>query len=431
MLFQILRRTKLRKHLKLLFQILMTALFFWWIVKNISLLDLWHTILQANSWLILLSCLLGLYCVLVSAQQWQVLLNGTGQKIKLSILTALYLIGITFNQFLPTGLGGDVVKVVLLRRMTLTGTTSARSVIAARLTGFVGMLLVGVTVAVIRFPLFLVNISLFHVNALLLIILMAVAYISVLVLIFHPVTLSLMESFAKRFPRLKLGKVYEVQKAIADYRNNPRTLISSILVGGVFWVATIVNHYVLGRAIGIDISPWYFFVLVPVALTLSMVPISVNGFGVREGMFALLLATAHVPQTHAVTLALLMDLQAILLAVVGGVLFLLKESFLPKPVPQVPALDSYEDLAKLATVKMSALVMHDITMIDTFKMPIVRIQENPMIGIQEKQPITPPVQASFDDDGEAETLKLLVVRKPTSRKDRAAIGVPTLVKEEG
>jgi hypothetical protein len=260
---------------------------------------------------------------------------------------------------------------------------------------------------------------------------MAIAYISALVLIFHPVTLSLMESFAKRFPRLKLGKVYEVQKAIADYRNNPRTLISAILVGGVFWVATIVNHYVLGRAIGINISPWYFFVLIPVALTLSMVPISVNGFGVREGMFALLFATAGVPQTHAVTLALLMDFQAILLAVIGGVLFLLKESFLPKPVQQVPALNSYEELAKLSSVKMSTLVMRDISLIDTFEMPIVRIHEVPVAQFQNMQQVTSTIEDAFDDDAEAETLKLPVVHKPIVRKDRAAIGVPTLVKEEG
>ena len=354
----------MQKYLKLLFQIIITLLIFWWIVKNISLLDLWHTILLTNKWLLSLSGLLGIYCVIVSAQQWQVLLKGTGYNVKISILTSLYLVGITFNQFLPTGLGGDVVKVALLRRITLTGTTSARSVVAARLTGFVGMLLAALVVAALRFPLF-------RLDMLTLLVCMAISYFLVLAIVFHPVTVLLSERAVKRFPRLKLNKIYEVQKAISDYRSNMRALLSAVGVGMFFWICTIINHYILARAVGIDISLWYFFVFIPIALTLSMVPISVNGFGVREGMFALLFSTAHVPISLAVTLALLMDIEAILLAVVGGVLFLLKERFLPKTSLSVSALSTYDDIVRLSTIKMSSLLVRDIATFDTIQTPTV------------------------------------------------------------
>lgn len=313
-----------QKQFKLLLRLAVSVFLCWWLLKNISIVNIGSSIQHASIPLLTLSMVLGIACVIVSAIQWKILLAGYGIKVKARILTYLYLIGITFNQFLPTGLGGDVIKIVLLGKMTSKGTYAATTVIASRLTGFMGMVCVMVLAALLEFKLF-THETIFIVAVL------ACAYIGVIAILFNSATVQFVEKITSRFPKLPLGKIHEVQKTISNYQKLPVFLASAVETGAIFWICTILNHYVLGEALGIDISPWFYFVFIPVALTFSMVPISINGFGVREGMFALLFATVHVPSSQAVTLAVVMDAQAIVLAVFGGVLFLMRNRLIPAP----------------------------------------------------------------------------------------------------
>lgn len=91
---------------------------------------------QADTGLLLVGVIVGLFGVIVSAYQWQSLLNAENIHIDLRRLVNLYLVGIAFNHFLPTGMGGDVVKAYYVGKEGDNHSGSASAVIMSRVTGF-------------------------------------------------------------------------------------------------------------------------------------------------------------------------------------------------------------------------------------------------------------------------------------------------------
>src|SRR5260370_34636554 len=92
--------------------------------------------------LLILGVLIGVFGSLVSSYQWQSLLRAEQIHVGLMRLFKLYLIGIGFSHFLPTGMGGDVVKAFYVGRASGNYAGSASAIVMTRLTGYFGMQLV-------------------------------------------------------------------------------------------------------------------------------------------------------------------------------------------------------------------------------------------------------------------------------------------------
>jgi uncharacterized membrane protein YbhN (UPF0104 family) len=90
----------------------------------------------------------------------------------------------------------------------------------------------------------------------------------------------------------------------------------------VVQVANVILVWLVGTALGAPVPASYYWVLVPMVSLLTMLPISVNGMGVREGATAVLLAPLGVAQETAVTLALLWFAVTALVSLSGGVVYL-------------------------------------------------------------------------------------------------------------
>jgi uncharacterized membrane protein YbhN (UPF0104 family) len=74
-------------------------------------------------------------------------------------------------------------------------------------------------------------------------------------------------------------------------------------------------------------TPFRFYLLaVPFLGVVGALPISISGYGVREGLVEYLYSTIHVPTSTALSVVLLMDMQRILFSLLGGVLFLTMEN---------------------------------------------------------------------------------------------------------
>ncbi len=86
---------------------------------------------------LLLALFLVVFSVVVSALKWQILLNCLDVQVPIRKLTISYFIGLFFNNFLPTNIGGDVVRIYDIGKHTGKKTEAAASVIVERiLAGF-------------------------------------------------------------------------------------------------------------------------------------------------------------------------------------------------------------------------------------------------------------------------------------------------------
>ncbi len=307
--------TKKKKWLGLSFRIGCTILLFAVLFKSFSWSSFLDALSDVDEGQLLVGFIVGLFCIVASAYQWRSLLRAERIKFDLAELVDLYLIGIAFSHFLPTGMGGDAVKAIRVGNASGNNAGSASAVVMSRVTGFFGMMMISIPVLLIWHAHFNNTITLwFFILSLLVSGMIGGAVF-----------------FAVLLPRLVKGKwithkVFKsgikIGKALSVAMQRPRSLGIAILYGLIFWICSCLNHYAYGIALGIHLPLYFYCVAVPFVSLVTFLPISINGFGLREGAFVYIFSTMHVSPATALLLALLMDAQALLFGSMGGLLYL-------------------------------------------------------------------------------------------------------------
>lgn len=285
-----------------------------WILANTGLERLAATLQSADAGLYAVAVVIALFCVTVRAVRWQVLLRAVGVRLPFLDVARLYYIGAFFNTFLPTGFGGDVVRVLEIGPQANSNQATG-TVVVDRLTGFVALFML----ALLALP--------FAASALPLpvTVLVAAAGLGVMggsALLFEG---RVLRALTRRLPRALslagdgwLGRTYAVITACGW-----RAIAGAIGVSLVFNALMMLAAWLIARALAIPVSAATLIAFVPLATTALLLPISISGLGVREGIFITLFATVGVSDAQAVAFSLgyyALDLAA---GVMGGAVYLL------------------------------------------------------------------------------------------------------------
>lgn len=262
----------------------------------------------------------GVCGVLISTYQWRVLLAADGVRMRFGLLARLYLAGIAFSHFLPTGMGGDAYKAMYVGRASGKIAGSASAAVLARVTGFLGMLLVAAPLLLLRGDTYSARLApVFAIAAGLVLALLAAATLGAA---FTPnLVPARVASWRPIAAAVRFGGA--LRAALA----RPRALIAATLIGAAFWVAGCLNYAVYGVALGIHIPLGYYFVAVPLVSLVTFLPIAINGYGLRESAIVSVLGVAGVSPAMALLLALVMDAQVLLFGAIGGLMY----ARLPRP----------------------------------------------------------------------------------------------------
>lgn len=304
-----------KKWASFILRVTVTLLLFAVLFKSLSWSTLLAALARADHIFILLSLPIGALGLLVSAYQWQRLLQGEQIRISLPRLIKLYLIGTAFSHFLPTGMGGDVVKAFYTGRASDNYAGSASAVVMTRLTGFFGMQLIAFTALLLWHDSFQPQLILLA----LLLSLLVGGMIGGVVLLAAVLPRLVKKSWVQH--RL-FASIIPVGNAFLEAMKRPRFLASATLIGVVFWLLSTINYYVYAQALRLYL-PFHFYLLaIPVVSLIAFLPITINGFGLRESAFVYIFATMHIPAASSLLLALIMDLQVLFFGAIGGIFYL-------------------------------------------------------------------------------------------------------------
>jgi len=235
-------------------------------------------------------------------------------KLSLGYIYFLRFIGFFFNNFLPSAVGGDLMSAYLASKRTGKGIECFTGIFVDRLVGFFTTFLLALTA--LLFEQRHIPIPYFK----------SILITATLLMVLLPFLL-----FSKRFARpFKLlvtwlpHKIVENLKAayhaIYQYRHHTVALINIILVSFVFQASAIWINYLCAQALGIDMSLWDSFILIPLVWVASMIP-SLGGLGVREGAYVLFFGRFS-GNDKAFALGLLYFALTILASIIGGVCYL-------------------------------------------------------------------------------------------------------------
>jgi uncharacterized membrane protein YbhN (UPF0104 family) len=124
----------MRRYLKDLMKIGITVVGLALVIRQVELNEVGRSLVGAHLHWVAIAFLMVNASLIVRAYRWSLLLRGLGVSMRFRRLVELYYVGNFFNAFLPSGFGGDVVRVLEVARDVPTN-TAAGTVILDRLTG--------------------------------------------------------------------------------------------------------------------------------------------------------------------------------------------------------------------------------------------------------------------------------------------------------
>ncbi|MBM4466009.1 MAG: flippase-like domain-containing protein [Chloroflexi bacterium] len=258
-----------------------------------------------------LAAALALYLVgiVVRAYRWQILLNALGMDTPLARLTVLYFVGTFFSSFLPTGIGGDVVRVYELSRQSKRPIESVGTVLLDRVTGLLMLFLIALMALAFSYQLIAPNVS----AAILLLCLGSWAGLG----------LMLRRDWLERWGLLrimaKIKQIRELYESITAC--GLKAIGGALAISLVFNVLLIAVNYLIALSLRVEIPLWYFLLFIPLISFLLILPISLSGLGVREGGYVYLFAQAGVSAPLALAMSLLFYVLNVASGLIGGVLY--------------------------------------------------------------------------------------------------------------
>lgn len=266
-------------------------------------------------------------CLLALAARslkWQFILKRMGICIPFWRLVEVYTISYWFSTFLPGSLGGDIYKVYDIARATDKKIRPVLAVIIERLTGVLALLAVTVIALLLYHrelpvPDWVLPLTIGG---------MVLATTGLLAMLLYFVPLW---DVANRFVPItrklvKPGKIAHFAEVSLELRRNQRMFVEAILLGMIVQLLVLLAYYLMARSISDQISVHYFFTLYPMVEIASMVPISINGMGVREGLTVFSMNYYQITPAVSMSMGILFRLVAIVIASIGGILLLRHKS---------------------------------------------------------------------------------------------------------
>ena len=257
---------------------------------------------------------------LLGSFRWQILLRGGGVQVPFLTAFQPYYLGLFLNQFLPTSVGGDVVRVYTLYKQGYAGEGLAASAIIDRLIGLLALLILA-SLAVILSEKNLVPEA---VETIVIITLSALLACALLFFIF-PVPYSLVVWASKFDPHTLLGRFLRVLRVCRTYKGSSVLLVCSLSLSFLLQGLMILVYVILAQALGLDISLTIFLIAVPLVFVATALPLSIGGLGVREGVFVAVLGLFGVGIVPSGQLASVYLIALWLSVVPGGWYFVFKQ----------------------------------------------------------------------------------------------------------
>ncbi len=244
--------------------------------------------------------------LVLSAMRWRVLLSARGADLPLRRAVRLYFVGYFFNLFLPTSVGGDVVRAVGVKGVPLP--VVAGTVLMERILGFGCLLALGLGASLTGPGLAIVRPSLY---------VAAAVYAAALVAL----ALAPLDRADAGRPGWR-GGLLRTAKQLRGSSYPRAALLRAVLLSLGWQLALVAANGVLSDALG-GVAPWGALVaLVPVIQAVGMLPVSFGGLGVREAGYAFFFARAGYEGAGAVALAAGFLGVTLAVAIAGGVVYL-------------------------------------------------------------------------------------------------------------
>ena len=239
--------------------------------------------------------------VVLATLRWQRVLAALELPVRVSTLLSNYLAGLFVSNFLPTTIGGDVLRVTRLSALNGERPRSFASVVLERLTGWVVLPVISLLTLLINPGLLRPPVD--HASRVAIAISLTTLTLLGLIL-FGASSDAVGRRVAAKEGWLRfLGAVH---LGLARFRRTPGAALEVLVVGFAYQLAVVLSAFLAAKALGLGVSWTAILAFMPAVAIVQVLPFpTIGGLGVREGAFVLFLHPLGVTTDQAITLGLI------------------------------------------------------------------------------------------------------------------------------
>jgi len=259
--------------------------------------------------------------VFIGNTRWKLVLKCQKIEFDYKNLLIFFWSGLFFNQAMPSNVGGDVIRGYYLKKRGVTLGCATLGVLIDRLFGVLGLVLL--VLVSLPFLFELIGSPIARTGILF------IAFGASLALLFIFFTDKLPGDFShlkiiRGFYSLSQGS----RHCIYEHYNGLIILVISILIH----LISITSVMIIAIGLGINIEWSGFLLMIPLVTLIMVIPISIAGWGVREGVMVIGFGYLGVAPEAALALSILYGLSILLVALPGGIVWMLKHEHIPKSI---------------------------------------------------------------------------------------------------
>jgi glycosyltransferase 2 family protein len=289
-------------------------LLFYLVSRGVNWRNVTSTLTQIPGSSISLALILIAIQVMIVTYRWFIIVQKLGAKIPFIEITKYSLIGLFASHAAPS-VGGDALRAYLLHRQGISLTLCFNSVLLDRLFAMVGLLMLIVTTQ----PL-LIRITAGH----------AVTWIFPFTLTAIIVSTAVVVLVGRRWQGCSqffpVRILVCIGQATHTLLNSARCLTAIVALAMVGFVLLTAAFYCIAQGMGIETEFWKVSVMCSPVIFFASLPISMAGWGVREGLMVVALGYLGVPPDQSLALSIAYGLCILTISLPGAVFWLLSPS---------------------------------------------------------------------------------------------------------
>lgn len=288
-----------------------------YLLSTTDLTALEQRIRTGDTALLALAVLLYGLMLLLSTWRWRLLLQAQGFQAPLRHLSASYLVATFFNNFLPSNIGGDLVRVRDSSKLTGSTATSLAVVAIDRILGFGALYALAVAAYVLGGP------AVRHLAGARSVVLgLGLVFAALAYVFFRPGTARglMARSGLSSLPWAR-DQFALVQAAVHVYRERFLDICMAFGASLALQAVFVYYYFSVAHALRIPLSLAACFLMVPLCTLVQAVPVSFNGWGIRETVFILYFGQVGLPRDNALAFSLVGAGLVVLLSLSGAVVW--------------------------------------------------------------------------------------------------------------
>jgi glycosyltransferase 2 family protein len=297
----------------------------WVLFSRVDVARLWSIARNASAPWLVGALALYLFMVLASAWRWGLLLKAQGLDFPFRTLTGSFLVATFFNNFLPSNIGGDVIRIADTAPAAGSKTLAATVVLIDRGIGLLGLVLMAAIGATAGRR--LGDAAGAGLGAGMLWAGFGFAAMITTPAVLMPQGLArLLQPLRVLHPEWVDERIDRLIGALARFREAPAAL-AGCFAGAVAVQSLLVGFYLaIAHSMHIPVGFSELAVIVPVSFIVQMLPVSMNGFGVREATFGFYFSRLGLPLESALLVSFMGAALIMLFSLSGGIAYIVRKS---------------------------------------------------------------------------------------------------------